>query len=466
MLILSLLFCVFLTGTVSAATPSTNFTCNVTAGNAPLSVQFNDTSKNTPTQWIWNFGDNATSTEANPTHTYTKPGYYNVTLNASNDAGSNVLTLTNYINVEYTAPIANFSADKTQCLVPLTVYFTDNSVGDITSYAWDFNEDGVIDSTQKNPVYIYTIPGLYTVTETVFGPGGDNTLKIPNYILVPDTTPPVPKSNLPGGLYNSNTTVKLSAVDNKDTNPMILYTVNGVDPTRNSIDPAKKSLLYNNGVMISNEGITILKFIAVDNTGNVSPIITEIFKIDKKAPNAIANIKTGIYNTNKQIKLSMSESGLIYYTTNGTNPTKYSKLYKGPITIASTTSLKFMAVDLAGNQSPLYKMIYTIDKTAPKIKSTNPTVNTKHMSINSAVTIKFTEPVYKGYNYSKIYIKDLTTGKIAQSTAKISGNSLIIKTKYNLHKNSKYVVYLPKRALKDEVGNNAASYTLRYTTTK
>ena len=114
MLILSLFFCIFLTGTVSAAnTPSTNFTSNVTTGTAPLSVQFNDTSKNAPTQWTWNFGDNITSNEVNQNHTYTKPGHYNVTLNASNDAGSNVLTLTNYINVGYPTLIANFTADKT-----------------------------------------------------------------------------------------------------------------------------------------------------------------------------------------------------------------------------------------------------------------------------------------------------------------------------------------------------------------
>lgn len=342
--------------------------------------------------------------------------------------------------------------------------FTDNSVGDVTSYAWDFNGDGLIDSTDKNPVYIYTIPGIYTVTETVFGPGGNNTLTIPNYISIPDTTPPIAKSNLHSGLYNTNLTVKLSAVDNKDPNPVIYYTVNGVDPTRNSIDPTKKSLIYHDGVVINKEGTTVLKFIAIDATGNVSPIITEIFKIDKTAPNATANIKTGLYNTNKLVKLTMSEIGLIYYTTNGTNPTRTSNLYWGPITIKSTATLKFFVVDLAGNQSPIYKFIYTIDKTAPKVKSTTPTVNAKHVSISSPVTIKFTETLYKGYNYSNIYIKDLSTGKIAQATTKISGNNLVIKTKHNLYKNNKYLVYIPKGALKDKAGNNAGSYTLKYTT--
>lgn len=467
MLIFSLFFCIFLTGTVSAATtPSTNFTSNATTGTAPLSVQFTDKSKNAPTQWLWNFGDNAISTDQNPTHTYNEPGNYSVTLSATNDAGSNILTLNNYINVRYPAPIASFTADKTQCLVPLTVDFTDKSTGDITSYAWDFNGDGVIDSTLKNPSYIYTLPGVYSVTETVFGPGGSNTLTIPDYISIPDTTPPVVISNLPSGLYNSNLTVKLSAVDNKDPNPMIYYTVNGVDPTRNSIDPAKKSLIYHNGVVISKEGTTVLKFIAIDATGNVSPVVAEIFKIDKTAPNATANIKPGLYNTNKIVKLTMSKGGVIYYTTNGTKPTKSSKLYKAPIKITSTTTLKFLAIDLAGNQSPLYKLVYTIDKTAPKVKSTTPTSNAKNVSITAPVTIKFTEILYKGYNYSNIYIKDLSTGKIAKTTTTISGNSLIIKTKFKEQKNNKYLVYIPKGALKDKAGNNVANYSMSFTTNK
>ena len=324
----------------------------------------------------------------------------------------------------------------------------------------------MIDSTLKDPVYIYTIPGIYSVTETVLGPGGSNTLTIPNYIFIPDTTPPIAQSNLHSGLYNSNLNVKLFGVDNKDPNPVIYYTINGIDPTRNSIDPAKKSLIYHDGVVISKEGTTVLKFIAIDANGNVSPIVTEIFKIDKTAPNATANIKTGLYNTNKLVKLSMSEIGLIYYTTNGTNPTKSSKLYKGSITITSTSTLKFFAVDLAGNQSPIYKMIYTIDKTSPKVKSTTPTVNAKHVSISSAVTIKFTETLYKGSNYSNIYIKDLSTGKIAKATTKISGNNLLIKTEHNLDKNNKYLVYISKGALKDKAGNIVHNYSLKFTTTK
>lgn len=62
--------------------PVTNFSSNVTKGNAPLSVQFTDLSENV-TEWNWNFGDGVTSTEQNPTHTYSTAGTYTVNLTES-----------------------------------------------------------------------------------------------------------------------------------------------------------------------------------------------------------------------------------------------------------------------------------------------------------------------------------------------------------------------------------------------
>ena len=53
-----------------------------------LSVVFTDTSSNTPTSWLWDFGDgSATSTAQNPTHPYAAPGDYTVTLTATNASG-------------------------------------------------------------------------------------------------------------------------------------------------------------------------------------------------------------------------------------------------------------------------------------------------------------------------------------------------------------------------------------------
>jgi PKD repeat protein len=62
-------------------------------------ISFSDASLNSPTSWLWNFGDGNTSTQQNPTHTYGASGVYSVSLTASNAFGNNILTKNNYINV-------------------------------------------------------------------------------------------------------------------------------------------------------------------------------------------------------------------------------------------------------------------------------------------------------------------------------------------------------------------------------
>jgi serine protease AprX len=67
-------------------TPIANFTCNVTQGYMPLTVQFNDCSQNA-TGWNWDFGDGANSTQQNTTHVYSAVGNFTVNLTVSNANG-------------------------------------------------------------------------------------------------------------------------------------------------------------------------------------------------------------------------------------------------------------------------------------------------------------------------------------------------------------------------------------------
>jgi len=76
-----------------------NFTANITAGLAPLSVQFTDTSTGEPTSWSWTFGDGNTSTVQHPIHTYAAPGIYTVSLTITKAGASATETKTGYIAV-------------------------------------------------------------------------------------------------------------------------------------------------------------------------------------------------------------------------------------------------------------------------------------------------------------------------------------------------------------------------------
>jgi PKD repeat protein len=68
--------------------PTASFAASRTSGQAPMAVDFTDTSTGGPTSWLWDFGDGQNSTTRNPSHTYTDPGTYTVTLTASNANGS------------------------------------------------------------------------------------------------------------------------------------------------------------------------------------------------------------------------------------------------------------------------------------------------------------------------------------------------------------------------------------------
>lgn len=67
--------------------PVAKFTSNITSGNAPLYVQFIDSSLNA-TRWRWDFGDGDKSTVQNPVHTFAVAGNYAVKLTVSNANGT------------------------------------------------------------------------------------------------------------------------------------------------------------------------------------------------------------------------------------------------------------------------------------------------------------------------------------------------------------------------------------------
>jgi PKD repeat protein len=168
--------------------PVANFSAKPTSGKAPLNVTFTDTSTGTPTKWKWSFGDGASSTLQNPTHKYSKTGKYTVTLTATNAAGSNTATKSNYITVTATSqtPVAAFSASPTSGKTPLNVAFTDKSTGSPTKWKWTFG-DGT-SSTTKNPTHKYSAAGKYTVTLTASNAAGSNTKTISSYITVTGTS--------------------------------------------------------------------------------------------------------------------------------------------------------------------------------------------------------------------------------------------------------------------------------------
>ncbi|MFT4535737.1 MAG: PKD repeat protein [Saprospiraceae bacterium] len=131
---------------------------NEDEGCAPMTVNYQNTSTNSPDTFEWEFegGSPATSTDENPEVIYTTAGIYDVILTVTNENGSNSETFVDYITIN-DVPTTDFIANENG----LVVTFTDQSSGAV-SYAWSFGDGNT--STAINPTHTYSEEGVYTVT--------------------------------------------------------------------------------------------------------------------------------------------------------------------------------------------------------------------------------------------------------------------------------------------------------------
>jgi PKD repeat protein len=135
-----------------------------------LSVQFTGSASDdweTPVTltYLWDFGDGATSTLADPAHVYA-PGLYTATLTVTDGEGvSDTATIAIDVNDK---PTASATSNVTSGTGPLTVNFSGTAAdSDGTfSFAWDFG-DGGTNNSSLSPSHTYTDPGTYSATLTV-----------------------------------------------------------------------------------------------------------------------------------------------------------------------------------------------------------------------------------------------------------------------------------------------------------
>jgi PKD repeat protein len=125
--------------------------------------------------WSWDFGDDATSTEQNPQHTYAAPGTYTVTLEVTDFAGASNSTsqdVTVTAPGENQAPTAAFTFTCLSQDCTFTNSSTDPDAGDVLTYAWDFGDGNT--STDTDPVHTYdvTVADTFEVTLTTTDAGG------------------------------------------------------------------------------------------------------------------------------------------------------------------------------------------------------------------------------------------------------------------------------------------------------
>jgi PKD repeat protein len=205
--------------------PVARFLFSPDEGTVGVGIRFMDKSldpENRPLDYYWNFGDDSTSTEKNPLHTYETSGIKIVRLTVTDDEGLSNTTTQEIMVFPNVRPIADFSYSPDEAKIDETFYFVDKSYdedGFIATWDWDFG-DGKSSSRQDTDHH-FSESGTYYVTLTV-GDNDGNTDSI---------TKPVTVINLPPMADFSISTVKAKVGDE-------------ISFTDSSSDPEGKALTY------------------------------------------------------------------------------------------------------------------------------------------------------------------------------------------------------------------------------
>ena len=164
----------------------TGLTCNFTDGSSD--------SDGSVTGWNWNFESGVSSSQQNPSHTFTVAGTHLVSLTVTDNQGA-----TNTVSQNVTVsnpPSANQdpTAAFTEVCIGLTCNFTDassDSDGSVTGWNWNFN--GSASSSQQNPSHTYVTAGTYTVNLTVTDDDGAANSTSHSVTVTAGTNEPVEK---------------------------------------------------------------------------------------------------------------------------------------------------------------------------------------------------------------------------------------------------------------------------------
>jgi len=177
------------TARVTVSTPPLQIvSCSATptSGNIPLLVNFSVTATGGSAAYgySWNFGDGGTSTQQNPTHTYTAPAQYAGVVTVTSGTQTQSCT-TPTISVTCPELVVACAASPTAGKVPLPVTFTSSASGGSGTYTydWDFG-DGSAHATTQNPApHTYQTAGTYNPKLTVTS-CGQSKVCTPPYIVV------------------------------------------------------------------------------------------------------------------------------------------------------------------------------------------------------------------------------------------------------------------------------------------
>lgn len=286
----------------SATMPVTSFTSSTASGTAPYTVVFTDTSTNTPTSWLWDFGDNdaTNATKQNPVHTYASAGTYTVNLTATNAAGSNSSKQAGYVTVTggsggSGAPVAAFttSSSTNDLAGSATATFTDASTNTPTSWTWEYQiaDTGTwtVFSTSQNPAFTPGVAGTYNIRLNATNSNGSNTVTKPHVVSVAnehDYLTTVGSGTVSGDLFVNSVSPFTTTASPTFTLPSVA--VGNITWARLYVDTYSgsyssqyglTSVVKVNGNTVGNETLDVWKDFSTDKGGYAYPVNDHVMKV-------------------------------------------------------------------------------------------------------------------------------------------------------------------------------------------
>lgn len=186
--------------------PTAIFGPDFDSGCSPWPVTFSNVTIGQADSYFWDFGDGFTSTTTDSLvhHTYyagAEDTAYTITLVATNACGSDTANYT--ITTSPNTITAFFNTDTTSGCAPLTVNFTQYSIG-VTNWHWDLGNGEV--STAANVSMTYNTAGTYTAT--LYGDNGCSFDTASVQIVVLDSPPA--DFDITGGLFCAGSPVQFT----------------------------------------------------------------------------------------------------------------------------------------------------------------------------------------------------------------------------------------------------------------
>lgn len=330
--------------------PTVNFVFAPVNPTTLTEVSFTATVLNATT-YVWSSVPiGFSSTVQNPKYTFAVAGTYAITLVATGDGGSTLLTKS--ITIATPKPNVGFTFTPTSATVGQTVTFT-ATAQDATIFAWSSVPAGLV-ATVQNPTYKFATAGNYQVTLKATGAGGDTTLTksiaVTASLLKANFTfaPTSPLTGQSVAFTNTSTSATTSAWS--------------------SIPAGFTSTLASPMNTFTTENTFKVKLVVKDEFGNSDSTTKDVI-VSKPIvlvtlPSTLSDtITTKINGSFQTIKIKAEQKGTVNSTTNIDISTGMALLYTAPsaFTFLDGGSVAINSQNLTKNANNSYMAISLVD---------------------------------------------------------------------------------------------------------